>query len=80
MWEGVLCRRIIDYNTHEARLQVVCPTQQRKEVWEKHRNGVGTLGGGEDFKLSTTTLLLARHADPGPAIPLPVSPLPGTKS
>lgn len=55
MWEGVLCRRVIDYNTHEARLQVVCPTQQRKEVWEKHHNAVGHLG------VERTLSCLRRH-------------------
>lgn len=55
MWDGVLCRRVTDYNTHEARLQIVCPTQQRKEVWEKHHNAVGHLG------VERTISCLRRH-------------------
>lgn len=30
----VLCRRVIDYNTHEARFQIICPTLQCKGVEE----------------------------------------------
>ncbi|KAG1960383.1 interleukin-1 receptor accessory protein-like 1-A [Pimephales promelas] len=55
MRDGVLCRRITDFNTHEARLQIVCPIQQRQEVWEKYHDAVGHLG------VERTISCLRRH-------------------
>lgn len=44
--EGVLCRKLIDPNTHESILQIVCPDSKRHEVWRQHHEAAAHAGAG----------------------------------
>lgn len=45
VWEGVLCHRFIEPNTHEQMFQIVCPAPKR-EVWRRHHETAAHPGTG----------------------------------
>uniref|UniRef100_A0A668AQP4 Gypsy retrotransposon integrase-like protein 1 n=1 Tax=Myripristis murdjan TaxID=586833 RepID=A0A668AQP4_9TELE len=52
---GVLCRKVIDPNTHELNCQIVCPAARHLEVWRRHHEA--TAHAGAERTLSS----LRRH-------------------
>uniref|UniRef100_A0A667W970 Gypsy retrotransposon integrase-like protein 1 n=1 Tax=Myripristis murdjan TaxID=586833 RepID=A0A667W970_9TELE len=41
---GVLCRKVIDPNTHELNCQIVCPASRHLEVWRRHHEAAAHAG------------------------------------
>ncbi|CAI5685615.1 unnamed protein product [Oreochromis niloticus] len=42
--EGTLCREVRDPNTNEMYLQILCPAERHKEVWEKYHEAAAHAG------------------------------------
>ncbi|CAI5638873.1 unnamed protein product [Oreochromis niloticus] len=42
--EGTLCREVRDPNTNEMYLQILCPAERHKEVWEKYHGAAAHAG------------------------------------